>query len=76
MDIPVHRINNRWGYVSSRNPEATRDALEKKLPQKYWVEINSLLVPFGKNICTPIGPKCSACPLLEMCEQRGVTTHR
>ena len=76
VDIHVHRITNRWGYVSSRNPEATRDALEKKLPQKYWVEINSLLVPFGKNICTPIGPKCSACPLLEMCEQRGVTTHR
>ena len=76
VDIHVHRITNRWGYVSTRNPEATRAALEAKLPQKYWVEINALLVPFGKNICTPIGPKCSTCPLLEMCEQRGVTTHR
>ena len=76
VDIHVHRITNRWGYVSTRNPEATRDALEKKLPQQYWVEINSLLVPFGKNICTPVGPKCSTCPLLEMCEQCGVTTQR
>lgn len=76
VDIHVHRITNRWGYVSTRNPEATRDALEKKLPQQYWVEINSLLVPFGKNICTPVGPKCSTCPLLEMCEQCGVMTQR
>lgn len=76
VDIHVHRITNRWGYVATRTPEATRDALEKKLPQSYWVEINALLVPFGKNICTPIGPKCSMCPLLEMCVQQDVTTHR
>ena len=76
VDIHVHRITNRWGYLSTRTPEATRAALEAKLPEKYWVEINSLLVPFGKNICTPVGPKCSTCPLLDMCEQRGVATHR
>jgi endonuclease-3 len=76
VDIHVHRITNRWGYVATRNPEATLKALEAKLPKKYWIEINALLVPFGKHICTPIGPKCSICPLLDMCPQRGVTSHR
>jgi endonuclease-3 len=76
VDIHVHRITNRWGYVSTSNPEATRAALERKLPQKYWLDINALLVPFGKHICTPVGPKCSICPLLDMCAQRGVGSHR
>ena len=51
-------------------------ALHGKLPPRYWVEINALLVPFGKHICTGQLPKCSICPLLEMCQQVGVTTHR
>ncbi len=76
VDIHVHRITNRWGYVATPNPDATRAALEQKLPDKYWVEINALLVPFGKHICTPIGPKCSVCPLLDICEQRGVERSR
>jgi endonuclease-3 len=76
VDIHVHRITNRWGYVTTRNPEATLRALEATLPQQYWIEINAILVPFGKHLCTPIGPKCSICPLLDMCEQRGVTSHR
>jgi endonuclease III len=76
VDIHVHRITNRWGYVSTRTPEQTLSALREKLPERYAVEINSLMVPFGKNICTPVGPKCSTCPLLDMCEQRGVTSHR
>jgi endonuclease-3 len=76
VDIHVHRITNRWGYVTTPTPDATRAALEVKLPEKYWVEINALLVPFGKNICTPIGPKCSICPLLEFCEQRDVESSR
>jgi endonuclease-3 len=50
----------------------TRAALEQKLPERYWVEINAMLVPFGKHICTPIAPRCSVCPLLDMCQQRGV----
>src|SRR6185295_16486319 len=74
VDIHVHRITNRWGYVQTANPDATRAALEATLPQDYWVAINALLVPFGKHICTPVGPKCSTCPLVEMCEQRGVST--
>ena len=76
VDIHVHRITNRWGYITAPNPEATMAALQQILPKKYWVEINALLVPFGKNICTPIGPKCSICPLLEMCEQRDVSKPR
>jgi endonuclease-3 len=70
VDIHVHRITNRWGYVTTPTPDATMHALEAVLPQKYWVEINALLVPFGKHICKPIGPKCSVCPLLDMCKQR------
>src|SRR5438105_6823006 len=73
VDIHVHRITNRWGYVHTPAPVATMHALEAILPRAYWVEINALLVPFGKHICTPIGPRCSTCPLLDMCAQRGVS---
>jgi endonuclease-3 len=76
VDIHVHRITNRWGYVTTRTPEATLAALEARLPERYWVDINALLVPFGKHICTPVGPKCSSCPLLDMCQQRNVLSSR
>lgn len=75
-DIHVHRVTNRWGYVSTSTPEGTSQALEAKLPQSYWVEINRLLVPFGKHICTGRLPHCSTCPVLEMCRQVGVVAHR
>ena len=76
VDIHVHRVTNRWGYVRSTTPEGTREALEKVLPRKYWVEINRLLMPFGKHVCTGRLPKCSTCPVLEYCRQVGVTEHR
>ena len=76
VDIHVHRVTNRWGYVEARTPEKTMAALQEKLPRPYWVEINALLVPFGKHVCTGVRPKCSTCPLLSMCQQVGVTTHR
>ena len=76
VDIHVHRITNRWGYVAARTPEATLAMLEQKLPQAYWVEINRLLVPFGKHVCTGQQPKCSTCPVLAMCAQVGVTEYR
>jgi endonuclease-3 len=76
VDVHVHRITNRWGVVRAATPEKTMPALEEVLPQRYWVEINSLLVPFGKHVCTGVAPKCSACPLLDMCRQVGVTSHR
>jgi endonuclease III len=76
VDIHVHRVTNRWGYVETATPEQTMTALQDKLPRAYWVEINALLVPFGKHICTGARPKCSTCPLLEMCRQVGVTSAR
>ncbi len=76
VDIHVHRVTNRWGYVHTRTPEQTTADLEHKLPRRYWVEINRLLVPFGKHCCTGVNPKCSTCPLLDMCQQVGVTKHR
>ena len=76
VDIHVHRVTNRWGYVATTTPEKTMAALEAKLPRRYWVEINALLVPFGKHICTGVRPKCSTCPVLDMCRQVGVTSHR
>jgi endonuclease-3 len=76
VDIHVHRVTNRWGYVRTRTPEQTSVALESKLPRRYWVEINRLLVPFGKHICTGALPRCSECPVLEFCRQVGVERHR
>ena len=76
VDVHVDRVTNRWGYVQTTNPDATRLALEERLPRKYWVEINRLLVPFGKHVCTGRLPKCSVCPVLEYCRQVGVTAHR
>lgn len=76
VDIHVHRVTNRWGYVHASTPEKTMVALEAVLPERYWIEINERLVPFGKHICTGIRPKCSTCPVLDMCQQVGVTEHR
>lgn len=72
VDIHVHRVTNRWGYVQAKTPEQTMTALAAKLPQQYWVTINRLLVPFGKHICTGERPHCSTCPVQAMCQQVGV----
>lgn len=76
VDVHVHRVTNRWGYVRTNTPEKTTDALVEKLPMQYWLAINKLLVPFGKHICTGTLPRCSTCPVLRMCQQVGVTSHR
>lgn len=76
VDVHVHRVTNRWGYVRTTSPEKTLAALEARLPRRYWIRLNALLVPFGKHICTGRRPKCSTCPVLEYCAQVGVTTHR
>jgi endonuclease-3 len=76
VDIHVHRVTNRWGLVRASTPEKTMAALREALPQKFWVQINALLVPFGKHICTGVSPKCSTCPVLAYCRQVGVTNHR
>jgi endonuclease-3 len=76
VDIHVHRVTNRWGYVRTRTPEQTMKALEEKLPRERWIEINRLLVPFGKHVCTGERPRCSTCPVLPFCRQVGVGEHR
>ncbi len=76
VDVHVHRVTNRWGYVRASSPERTSAALEEKLPRRYYVEINRLLVPFGKHLCTGQRPKCSTCVVLPMCQQVGVKEHR
>ena len=76
VDVHVHRVTNRWGIVDAPSPGKTMVQLQEKLPKRYWVEINALLVPFGKHVCTAKLPKCSTCPLLSMCRQVGVTSHR
>ena len=76
VDVHVHRVTNRWGYVQASAPEKTMVALMEELPRRYWIEINRLLVPFGKHICTGKLPHCSTCPVLDMCQQVGVNVHR
>ena len=69
VDVHVHRISNRLGYVKTKKPEDTELELRKKLPKKYWQEINSLLVTHGQNICKPVKPKCDTCPICEFCNK-------
>src|SRR3954453_743426 len=77
VDIHVHRITNRWGYVATHSPEQTMKALAELLPERYWIEINERLVPFGKWICTGAAPpRCSPCLLRSMCRQVGVVEQR
>ena len=76
VDIHVHRICNRWGYLTTRTPEQTEMALRKKLPPEYWIIINDLLVTFGQNQCTPVSPRCSSCPLYQLCDRVGVVKSR
>src|SRR5215212_4602434 len=76
VDVHVARVTARWGYVEAGSPDSVRRQLEKTLPRKYWIEINRLLVPFGKHVCTGRLPRCSTCPVLVYCRQVGVVAHR
>ena len=76
VDIHVHRISNRLGYVKTRNPTETETALRKRLPRRYWIGYNDLLVSFGQNICHPVSPRCSECPVRPRCARVGVTRWR
>jgi endonuclease-3 len=76
VDTHVHRISNRWGYIKTSTPEKTEAALRQKLPKQYWIEYNDLLVSFGQQLCRPISPLCSQCPVAKYCSQIGVTVKR
>ncbi|HHZ14956.1 MAG TPA: endonuclease III [Candidatus Cloacimonetes bacterium] len=72
VDVHVHRISNRWGYIKTKNPLESEMALRKKLPEKHWLDYNSYLVAFGQNLCTPRNPKCSNCTIYQYCKRIGV----
>ncbi|MGD0264138.1 MAG: endonuclease III [Candidatus Methylomirabilota bacterium] len=76
VDTHVHRISNRLGIVSTKIPEETEFALRKLLPRRHWIPYNDLLVTFGQNLCKPISPLCSTCPVQVICPRLGVTKHR
>ncbi len=76
VDTHVHRISNRIGIVKTKNPLETEETLRSILPKKYWIIYNTLLVTFGKRICTPVSPRCSVCPISHLSQRVGVTKHR
>lgn len=76
VDIHVHRISNRLGWVKTKTPEDTEEALVKLVPRKHWQIVNDTFVAHGKTICAPVSPKCSQCPIYKYCKRRGVTTSR
>ena len=69
VDVHVHRIFNRLGLIKTKSPEETEFALREKLPKKYWLDINTILVTHGQNVCKPINPKCEECPISDYCEK-------
>ena len=76
VDTHVHRIMNIWGYVHTKTPEQTERVLRKKLPEKYWLTFNSILVAFGQGTCRPVSPLCHRCPLEDRCPKIGVTPRK
>jgi endonuclease III len=72
VDIHVHRISNRLGFVRTKTPDQTELALRAKLPRRYWIGYNDLLVAFGQNLCRPLSPHCSRCPVARWCRRVGV----
>lgn len=76
VDIHVHRISNRWGYIKTKTPDDSEQALRGKLPRQYWMIYNDLLVPYGQHICQPVSPYCSRCRLAKYCDRVGVTQSR
>ncbi len=76
VDTHVHRITNRLGYVTTKTPEQTEMSLIEKLPPKWWIEVNDILVAFGQTLCKPVSPWCTQCPVYSFCQRRGVTRFR
>lgn len=76
VDTHVHRIPNRIGWIQTKKPEQTEQELMKILPKKYWMDFNAIFVQFGRDICQPVSPKCSICPINKYCKKRGVQRSR
>jgi endonuclease-3 len=76
VDIHVHRIANRMGWVVTKNPDKTEEKLREILPLEFWIPINELLVLYGQKICTPQSPRCSVCRVYDFCERVGVDRRR
>ena len=76
VDIHVHRISNRWGYVKTKSPDETEMVLRERLPNRFWKGYNDLLVSFGQNLCKPVSPFCSSCPIEDQCPKIGVNRSR
>jgi endonuclease-3 len=76
VDTHVHRISNRLGFIRTRTPEQSERALRARLPPRFWIGYNDLLVAFGQNVCRPLSPRCSACPVAGVCQRVGVTRAR
>jgi endonuclease-3 len=76
VDTHVHRISNRLGWVKTKHPKQTERVLRKKLPKKWWIPVNGVLIAFGRSICTPVSPRCSSCPVYKQCARVGVKKSR
>ncbi len=76
VDTHVHQIANRLGWVKTEDPYATEEALKKIIPISYWIDLNTLLVTFGQNICVAVSPFCSRCDVNKYCRKIGVTRFR
>ena len=76
VDTHCHRVPNRLGWVKTKTPEKTEQELIKILPRKYWKEFNSIFVQFGREVCQPISPWCSKCPIEKYCKKVGVKKSR
>ena len=76
VDTHVHRISNLWGYIATKTPEETEFALRKKLPKRHWKTFNDILITFGQNLCLPISPWCSRCPIAQYCPRVGLRRSR
>ncbi|KAB2881397.1 endonuclease III [bacterium] len=76
VDTHVHRISNRFGYITTKTPDESELKLRQKLPTRYWLSYNDLLVTFGQNQCKPVSPICSTCPVTNVCPKVNVSRHR
>lgn len=76
VDCHVHQIANRIGWIDTKTPEESVDALESIMPRRFWIPLNELLVAYGQNVCLSISPLCSECPICKECPKKGLKYSR